>query len=181
MQTEATNAGTPTELRPFTVSNDALDDDDELRVRMAREGYLFFRGLIDPEATLEVRREILTLCAAAGWLADGTDLMEGIAAPGVAYVEPEPGFMVVYNQVMKNEPFHSLAHAPGLLAMLRTLFGEAALAHPRNIARIIFPQNTQFTTPSHQDYIHIQGTEETYTAWIPLGDCPAALGGLIVL
>jgi hypothetical protein len=89
--------------------------------------------------------------------------------------------MAVYNQVMKGERFHALAFDSGLMAMLRTLFGEEPLPHARNIARIIFPQNTLHTTPSHQDYIHIQGTEETYTAWIPLGDCPVTLGSLAVL
>jgi ectoine hydroxylase-related dioxygenase (phytanoyl-CoA dioxygenase family) len=168
-------------MSPFTLSNDVRNDGNELRARMRRDGYLFFRGLITPEATLEVRREILRLCAGAGWLAAGTEIMDGIAAPGVAHVEPQPEYMAVYNQVMKNEAFHTLAHAPGLLAMLRTLFGEEPLTHPRNIARIIFPQNLLFTTPAHQDFIHIQGTEETYTAWIPLGDCPLALGSLIVL
>lgn len=167
--------------RQFTVSNDALNDAEELRTRMAREGYLFFRGLIAAEAVLAARHEILALCADAGWLAEGTEIREGIAAPGVAWIEPQPDFMAVYNLVMQNEAFHTLAHDTGLLRMLETLFGETPLAHPRNIARIIFPHNAMHTTPSHQDYIHIQGTEETYTAWIPLGDCPTDLGSLVVL
>jgi hypothetical protein len=45
----------------------------------------------------------------------------------------------------------------------------------------MFPNNNAFKTPPHQDYIHIQGAEATYTAWFPLGDCPADLGGLAVL
>jgi ectoine hydroxylase-related dioxygenase (phytanoyl-CoA dioxygenase family) len=65
--------------------------------------------------------------------------------------------------------------------MLDKLFGEKTLVHPRNIGRIMFPENTKYTTPAHQDFIHIRGTEETYTAWIPLGECPKALGGLTVL
>ena len=57
------------------------------------------------------------------------------------------------------------------------LFGERTLVHPRNIGRIMFPENTSYTTPAHQDFIHIRGTPETYTAWIPLGACPRDLGG----
>jgi ectoine hydroxylase-related dioxygenase (phytanoyl-CoA dioxygenase family) len=169
------------ELEPFMVSNEIVSDARGLCARVREDGYLFFRGLISKEAILAVRREILRLCREAGWLDEGTELMEGIAAPGVKWVEPQPEFMAVYNRVMHGEQFHALAHDPGLLAMLRALFGEEPLAHPRNIARIIFPQNALHTTPSHQDYLHIQGTEETYTAWIPLGDCPIALGSLVVL
>ena len=79
------------------------------------------------------------------------------------------------------ESFHAFAHHPAILDMCDKLFGEKTLVHPRNIGRIMFPENTKYTTPAHQDYIHIRGTEETYTAWIPLGPCPTALGGLSVL
>jgi hypothetical protein len=166
---------------PFDVSNDLLNNGEALRGRMNAQGYLFFRGLVSLEPILAARREILALCAEAGWLKAGTDVDEGIAAEGVAWTEPQPEFMAVYNRLQKGEAFHTLAHEPNLIAMFNQLFGEPALPHPRNIARIIFPRNTLHTTPSHQDYIHVQGTEETYTAWMPLGDCPRALGSLAVL
>jgi ectoine hydroxylase-related dioxygenase (phytanoyl-CoA dioxygenase family) len=170
-----------TETQPYPEANDALGHPDELRARMERDGCLFFRRLVDPEALLAVRRDILQLCREAGWLAESSELMEGVAAPGVRHVEPEPDYMVVYDQVMRLESFHALAHDPALLAMYRDLMGEPVLVHPRNIARIIFPRNTKYTTPAHQDYIHIQGTPETFTAWIPLGDCPREFGSLSIL
>ena len=40
-------------------SNDAKDDSDELRRRIADEGYLFFRRLIEPSALLALRADIL--------------------------------------------------------------------------------------------------------------------------
>jgi ectoine hydroxylase-related dioxygenase (phytanoyl-CoA dioxygenase family) len=165
----------------FLESNDALDHPEELRARMQRDGYLFFRTLIDTAAIREVRHDLLALCRDAGWLAEGSGLMEGIAAPDERHVEPEPDYMVVYDRVMKLESFHALAHDPAMLAMYRDLLGETVLVHPRNIARIIFPQNTKYTTPAHQDFIHIQGARETFTSWIPLGDCPREFGSLAVL
>jgi hypothetical protein len=89
--------------------------------------------------------------------------------------------MAAYDEIQCLEAFHALAHQPPLLGLLRRVFGEDVLVHPRNIARVMFPQNNQFKTPAHQDYVHIQGTETVYTAWIPLGDCPRSLGGLEVL
>jgi hypothetical protein len=169
------------QAREFLESKDALGSPDELRNRARRDGYLFFRGLLKEDALLTVRRHILDLCRKAGWLEKGSDAMEGRAAPGVAYVEPQPEFMKVYDEVMKLESFHSLAHDPAILDVCGKVFGEEVLVHARNIARIIFPQNAKFTTPAHQDYIYIQGTPETYTAWIPLGDCPKELGGLSVM
>ena len=58
------------------------------------------------------------------------------------------------------------------------LIGDKILVHPMKISRIIFPQNTAFSTPPHQDFVPIQGTTDTYTCWIPLADCPREHGGL---
>jgi hypothetical protein len=168
-------------LTPFLISDPATETAQQLQDRMQREGYLFFRGLISIPQIRQTRREILAACAAEGWLQPGSEPEEGIAGSGVAHTEPEPDYMTVYDRVMHGEAFHTLAHDPGLLSVLQRLFAEEPLPHARNIARIIFPQNTLHTTPAHQDYLHIQGTEETYTAWIPLGDCPKELGSLIVM
>lgn len=169
------------ELKPFLVSNDALGDSAELRSRMERDGYLFIKNLLSQESVKKTRREIVALLEAAKWLKEGANPMEAVAAPGVRHVEPEPGYMEVYNELIKGEEFNRLALDSDLIHTLDALFGEPTLAHSRNIARIIFPHNTLYTTPSHQDYIHIQGTMETYTTWAPLGDCPKDLGSLVVL
>jgi hypothetical protein len=168
------------ELGSFRVSNDALPDGETLRARIESDGYLFFRDLGDHTALGTVRGEILEICRRHGWVAPGTELREGFAA-GPPYREGDPEYFAVYDDVQRLESFHALAHDAGLLEMLRTLFGEEVLVHPRNIARIMFPNNNHFTTPPHQDFIHIQGTPRTYTAWFPLGNCPNELGGLAVL
>ncbi len=169
------------EVAPFLVSNDALADAAELQRRMRRDGYLFLRDLVPVDALYDLRRQILAICRQYGWVAAGGDLMDGVAA-GPARVEGrDEDFWPVYDAVQKLEAFHALAHTPAIVDVIGKLVGEPVLVHPRNIARISFPQNVEHTTPAHQDYVHIQGTEETYTAWIPLGDCPQALGGLIVL
>ena len=43
------------------VSNDALDDVEELRRRIDEDGYLFFRQLQDPGKLLALRREMLSV------------------------------------------------------------------------------------------------------------------------
>lgn len=170
-----------TEIYPFRVSNDILQKREALQSRMQEEGYLFFKRLITPESIHATRTEILALCAKEDWLSPSHDTEEGVAREGACFVEPEPAYMALYNNLIKGEAFNALALDAPLLSLLGDLFGEQALAHSRNIARIIFPHAPLYTTPSHQDYIHIQGTMETYTAWIPLGDCPMSLGSLVVL
>jgi ectoine hydroxylase-related dioxygenase (phytanoyl-CoA dioxygenase family) len=168
-------------MQPFVDSSTLLGAPEALRERAARDGYLFFRGLLSDAAAREVRREILEVCARRGFLRPGSPLDDAVAADGVRLREGDPEYMAAYDEIQRLEAFHALAHQPPLLRALRELFGEEVLVHPRNIARVMFPQNNLFTTPAHQDYVHIQGTEETWTAWIPLGDCPRELGGLEVL
>jgi hypothetical protein len=164
---------------PFLNSVDLAPE--ALRDRAAAEGYLFFRGLLPADPLLTLRREILSICAAHGFLAPDRDPAEAVAAPGARCRENDPPYMAAYDDIQRLESFHTLAHHPRLLTALEGLFDQPVLPHPRNIARVMFPQNNLFTTPAHQDYVHVQGTEHTWTAWIPLGDCPPELGGLEVL
>jgi ectoine hydroxylase-related dioxygenase (phytanoyl-CoA dioxygenase family) len=69
------------------------------------------------------------------------------------------------------------------LQIASTVLGVArddVLVHPRRIGRITFPANERATTPAHQDFFYIRGAVETYSCWIPLGDCPIELGSLAV-
>ncbi|HEY3341758.1 MAG TPA: phytanoyl-CoA dioxygenase family protein [Anaerolineae bacterium] len=146
-----------------------------LRERIWRDGYLFLRGLIPSDVVHELYSAILSVCRAKGW-ADAQG-----RAVGEPRVEGSQEFFDVYHVVQTLEPFHAFAHRAEIVEVVRALVQEPVLVHPRNIARISFPNATFFTTPAHQDFVHIQATPETYTAWIPLNDCPQTLGGLAVL
>ncbi|MBV7339892.1 phytanoyl-CoA dioxygenase family protein [Chloroflexi bacterium TSY] len=39
----------------------------------------------------------------------------------------------------------------------------------------------EHTTPTHQDFVHFQGSFANLTCWAPVGDCPLELGGLAVI
>lgn len=159
----------------FVNSATIIDQPEELRRRMSRDGYLFFCGLIPAEALHELYDAILAICQQHGW-ADAQGCMIGRPK-----VEGDPEYFGVYEQVQRLESFHALAHRPELTGVIKSLVQETVLVHPRNIARISPPNAQKFTTPPHQDFALIQGTTETYTAWIPLRNCPMSLGGLAVL
>ena len=168
------------QVNDLIASNDALDDAGELRQRIAREGYLFFRGLLDAGQIWALRKQVLERCAEAGWLKAGTDSSDGIANGERVYLDPEPEYLKVYGEVQKLEGFHRLAHSPAITRLMGALLDDKVLPHANKIARIMFPQSNQFKTPPHQDFVHIQGTTETYSCWVPLGECPRDLGGLAV-
>lgn len=169
-----------TPIKPFTVSNPLIEDAEELREQARQDGYLYFRGLIDAESILNLRRDFLEICHRHGWVEGGENLMDAIRT-STPFMEGDDGYWPVLDKFQRLESFHAFAHHPAILDVCDKLFGEKTLVHPRNIGRIMFPENTKYTTPAHQDYIHIRGTEDTYTGWIPLGTCPEELGGLSVL
>ena len=45
----------------------------------------------------------------------------------------------------------------------------------------MLPSEALKVTPPHQDYLHIQGSADTWTCWAPMGDVPRSLGGLSIL
>ena len=167
-------------MKPFRDSTDLRGDGEALSARIATDGYLFLRGLVAPEAVLTVRRRCLEICRSGGWLKDATELMDAVAEPSAACVDPEPGFIEVYKTMYGLQELHALQLRPEVIGLFERMFGEPVLTHPRLILRSVFPGHANYNTPPHQDYPHIQGTTETFSLWAPLSDCPVEMGGLTV-
>ena len=167
---------------PFQDSNDIRSDSEALRARMKEDGYLFFRGLVPPEPVLQVRRETLELCQEVGWMDPRRDLMEGMVRSDLPpSTEGKPEYMPVYKKMLHLQSFSELPSHPALVDVAWRQLGGEVLVHPRRIGRMVFPHNVGATTPPHQDHFYIRGAVETYSCWMPLGDCPQVLGGLAVL
>ena len=62
----------------FVESNDIFNDARELRQRADRDGYLFFKGIVNKEAALSARRDIATVLQEEGWIDEGTDPLHAI-------------------------------------------------------------------------------------------------------
>ena len=169
------------QLKELRVSNDAMNDPEELRHRISEEGYLFFKRLQNPDKLWALRREMLTTMQEGGWLVADTDPMDGIADISTQCTEGDPEYTNVYHEVYKLEAFHRSGHWHEVVDMVEKIVGREVLPHPQKIARLWFPKYTAHTTPIHQDFVHFQGNFQTYTCWAPVGDCPIELGGLAVL
>ncbi|MBI5092386.1 MAG: phytanoyl-CoA dioxygenase family protein [Candidatus Hydrogenedentes bacterium] len=166
----------------LSEANATLDDAPALWRQADRDGYLLFRGLLDPGKVLSVRRQVLEICARHGWMSSKHPIEAGIRCPDVLVLESgDPRWITVYKEILCQRSFHALAMEPPIHYALSQLFGEAVVTHSRNICRVMFPQTQEYTTPPHQDYLYIRGSENTWTCWIPLGDCPADLGGLALI
>lgn len=170
----------PMSLQPFVDSTPLIADPDALRARMAADGYLFLRAVAPTPTLRALRREIVEICQRQGWLKPGSEPMEAVSwtAPKV---EGEEDYFAVYDEVQRLESFYALAHHAPVIGLMRAVLGPSAFPHPLSICRLVFPQAEEWSTPPHQDYPNNQGTPDLYACWIPLGDCPRALGSLSVL
>jgi hypothetical protein len=165
----------------FRVSNDARNDAQELRRRMAEDGYVFFRRLVNPDAMMSLRADIMRVLQNAGWLVPGADPLLGIADLSKRCTEGDSSYGPVYHQVYRLESFHRLPHDPDLVTTVEELMDARTIPVPGHKARIWFPRFLQHTTPTHQDFVHYQGSVHAITCWTPVGDCPIELGPLAVL
>jgi hypothetical protein len=167
-------------MQSFLDSKDVIDDGQELADRMARDGYLFVSGLLPREPVQNLRMKVLEIARDAGWVRADRLLKDGIADRSGFCVDPEPAFLSVFSRMNKLPEYHALPHHPNLIGMLERMLGDAVMSHASIIGRNIFPQHDAVTTRAHQDSTSIQGTPDTYTAWVPFSDVPPEMGGLAI-
>ena len=161
---------------PFLDSSDALDDRDSLQQRLDRDGYLFLEGFFERSLVLGLRRRLLEIASRHGFLDAAHPLEHGVANLAAACIEPEPRYVNALREMYVLEAMHDLKHHGRVLDLFERLLRAPVLPHPMMVLRNVFPQKQEYTTPAHQDYVHNQGTPDTYTLWVPLCDCPVEMG-----
>ena len=167
-------------MQNFVDSTDLIPDGAALATRMRRDGYLFLRGLVPPDAIRTVQRQVAEIARADGWLRRDQPIEDAIADPAGFCIDPEPTYLHTLRRINHLEDYHALKHHPALITLFERMLGGPILPHPRVLMRNIFPAREEFTTKAHQDFPNVQGTTEAFTAWMPLIDCPMQVGPLQV-
>ncbi len=156
-------------------SSDAVGDAAELRARMERDGYLFLPGFLDREG---VRAARLALCARL----EEEGLLDP-AHPAEAAVARE-GVRLAFRPDLANDgparPILERAiYGERVMAFYSALLGGEARHFDYTWLRAVAPGPG---TAPHTDVVFMgRGTKRLYTAWVPLGDVPLSVGGLILL
>jgi ectoine hydroxylase-related dioxygenase (phytanoyl-CoA dioxygenase family) len=153
----------------------------DLRAEMDAHGYVMIRGLLSPKDLNPLLEDTTALLHQAGWLRSDSDPFDRIANARAACFEDDSAFKAVYDHVFCLPSFHALPHHPVLQHVMKMLIGPYLLIHPKSVGRLIFPNFERAITPAHQDHTAIAGDERTFTAWLPLHDCPLEQGPLRVL
>lgn len=175
-------------LRPFEDSSGLLEDTNKLQERARRDGFLFFRSLLDRTQILALRRQALAVLRRHGLLrADSGELSGELDVAELQRISAEQLRLdigvtsAMYVELQRLPLLHRLPHDPSLLQVFQALLSAEVFVHPRHIMRAFTPHPAISPTPPHQDFPLVQGSTDTWTCWFPIGDCPKSLGPLVVL
>lgn len=162
----------PAAFGPLRRSADCLGQTDELRRRLDADGYLFIPGFFDPSLILEARTAVAARLATEGALDPAHPINDLIAAP-----DKEMTYRA--DLALNNPAVSRVVFGPELLDFYAKLFGEPV----RHFDHIWYRALSKGQgTPPHCDLVYMgRGTHELLTCWIPYGEVPLEVGGLMVL
>ncbi|ESP87081.1 phytanoyl-CoA dioxygenase family protein [Candidatus Halobonum tyrrellensis] len=155
-------------------STDLLGDPGALRTRLAADGYLYLRGFHDPDLVRAARRDVLEHLAEEGVL----DPEEPVEA-GVVHPDYFGGEFDMSAASWTHYPnLEELAEGERVMEFFAEFLDAKPLALDRKLGRA---KATGEFTGFHVDRIFVgRGTEQLYTVWRPIGDCPLEQGPLVV-
>ena len=152
-----------------------------LREEMNNHGYVLLRNVLPRDILTMLLRDITSILHTAGWLHLDNDTSDRTANPGTACADEDSAYKEVYKQVFGLRSFHAIPHIPEVQRVMKLLVGKELLIHPKLVARLIFPNFERGIIHAHQDHSAVAGDPESFTAWMPLHDCPEELGPLRIL
>jgi hypothetical protein len=174
-----TNGGVEIDTSPSKFgwlrdSSDSLGNVGELRRRMDSEGYVFLPGFLERNAIANVRREICEILAADGCLDDQFPPDEAVAKEGVnPYFRPD-----IANNTAAGETLREVIYGERMMRFFDQFLGGRTRHYDFTWLRVIGPGGG---TNPHCDVVYMgRGTKNLYTAWVPFGDVPLNVGGLIL-
>ncbi|WP_237449890.1 phytanoyl-CoA dioxygenase family protein [Novosphingobium silvae] len=156
--------------REFEICNDLLDDHAALEAFYQENGYLFFRGVLDPQSVKEARNSMLAVAADEFGLVEKGDPQarwSGKAYPPQS--EEKPCFSGISKKLVEN---------PRNQDLLTKILGERPSMVPIVQYRL-YPPNGPVTMV-HQDGFYSPGIQDYKPLWIPLVPCPREVGGLMI-
>lgn len=162
----------PEAFGEIASSADFLDEPDELRRRLDEDGYLYIPGFLDSALILDARAAITERLAAEGSLDPAFPAIDAVG-------HPDKKFSFRGDLAKNNSALLRVVYGPELLGFFEKLFGEPVRHFDYTWFRAV--TQGQGTTP-HCDLVYMgRGTHQLLTCWIPYGDVPLEMGGVMLL
>lgn len=149
-----------------------------LHEQFQAQGYLWLKGLLDRQEVLAFRRRYFQAFRDTGLLAPGTDPVEGIYAGGGEQKEATRQLVL---EIVRWAAYEAFCLAKPIWGFYEAFLSGPVYLHKRKIIRHENPGNLN-CTGAHYDLTYLRGgSDQVYTSWLPLGDVPVEMGGLLYL
>lgn len=150
---------------------------EELQQQLKQDGYVFLKGFLDRREVLDFRAYVFSALSDAGILQPGTDPGEGLFSGSDVADTSRRRLM----EVVRSAAFESFCLHPRIWRFMDAFLEGHSYLHKRKVLRHTFPGGSK-STPAHYDLVYLRGgTDRVVTAWIPIGDVPVEMGGLVYL
>jgi len=167
----------PERLGRLAASDPALPI-PALRARFDTDGYVWLKGFLPRDEVIAFRRHFFAAFADTGLIAANSDPAEGIDSRGAHDAELARKRVM---EVVRSAAYESFCLHPLLWRFLDAFVGGPSYLHKRKLIRYVRPGEAA-ATGAHYDLTYLRaGTDRLVTAWIPIGDVPVAMGGLVYL
>ncbi len=149
-----------------------------IRERYDQHGYVWLKGFLKRDDVLAFRGWVFSHLEKSGLTEAGSDPALGLAAIG----EPQKQLADrILMSLVRSVVFEGFCAQPRLAQFMDQFLSGISYLHKRKIMRFTRP-GTPVVTPAHYDLVYLRGgTSRIVTAWIPLGDTPVEMGGLVYL
>ena len=146
-----------------------------IRQRLREQGYVWLKGFLPPAEVQGFRAQVFGHLNAAGF----------VAAPLTGTARGSAGDKELANrrlmEFVRSARYEAFCMHPRLWQFMDELLEGLSYLHKRKIMRYTLPATPQ-VTPAHYDLVYLRGgTDRIVTAWIPIGDVPVEMGGLVYL
>lgn len=151
---------------------------ETLRLQYQEQGYLWLKGILDRNEVLSFRRRYFSAFNQTGLLKKDTDPGDGIYSGG-SYDKEVAHKMSI--EIVRWATYEAFCLAKPIVEFYEAFLQSPVYLHKRKLIRFNRP-GEQSVTGGHYDQIYLRaGTDQFCSSWIPIGDTPVEMGGLVYL
>jgi ectoine hydroxylase-related dioxygenase (phytanoyl-CoA dioxygenase family) len=149
-----------------------------LREQYQQNGYLWLKGILNRDKVMAFRRRFFNAFLDTGLLKPGMDPIEGIFS---GEGENQGAARKALMTIVRTAAYEAFCLMDEIWQFYEAFLEGDPYLHKRKIIRYTRPDNPT-STGAHYDLIYLRGgTDHLYTSWIPIGDIPVEMGGLVYL
>lgn len=138
---------------------------DNLQHTLDQRGYVLLRNLIDPDAVMAARHEILAALGSVGEITEPTANAVASGTSRRAELYPDPGSF--WRGLSESAALRRVVHGPEIRSAMTRLFNAEVSPFDFVWLRAMAPGRA---SPMHMDHPYMnRGTDRLVTCWVPLG------------